>query len=568
MKKSIKDTALELVGKGKSIIPVGGDKKPLLNWQEYQTRRPTKDEVLRWFDDAPGANIAMPTGKLNGVVVIDCDSDDANRRFLEVCPDASKTLTAKTPRGFHYYFQHEEGVRNDAGKKLGEGIDIRGDGGYVLIPPSVLDSGHGYSWNNLATSVQLPRPVADAIIKVLDQPSESGRDTTGVPDGAIHKGGRNQHLTKVAGSQRRLGLNFDEILDVLTKINETRCIPPLRESELVTIARSVTRYEPEDLPTSRPPLRHHDLVTIDLSTVKPQPIKWLWKNRIPIGARPTLIEGDGGVAKSWLTMDIAAHVSTGKPFHDGWVPPRGNVIIISAEDDPSMVLVPRLMGQGADLSKISTIAAARDDNDERGFRLQDIDRLTLLVEEKRPKLIIIDPVIAYLGNVNMNDNGGIRGLLTPLQKMAATYDVAVILVRHLNKSTQQSSQYRGQGGQDFYSACGSVFQVIPDANDRDLRHLAQTKSNLGKWAMTVEFCLVDDVIKYTGENADTAEILHNRLAESKKEKKESKTISGPGTMARTDMQFDEKPTSLDDRLDDVSKLKTLEAVFPGARVLS
>jgi hypothetical protein len=250
-------------------------------------------------------------------------------------------------------------------------------------------------------------------------------------------------------------------------------------------------------------------------------------------------------------MDIAAHVSKGIPFHDGWVPPRGNVIIISAEDDPSMVLVPRLMGQGADLSKISTIAAARDDNDERGFRLQDIDRLTLLVEEKRPKLIIIDPVIAYLGNVNMNDNGGIRGLLTPLQKMAATYDVAVILVRHLNKSTQQSSQYRGQGGQDFYSACGSVFQVIPDANDRDLRHFAQTKSNLGKWAMTVEFCLVDDVIKYTGENADTAEILHNRLAESKKKTSESKeptTSMGP-SLAGT--KFGDKITEL----------------FPGARVL-
>jgi hypothetical protein len=545
--------AQQILAKGKSIIPVGRDKRPLLNWQEFQTRKPTKMEVEGWFDQWPGANIAMPTGALNGVVVIDCDSDDANRRFLEVCPDASKTLSAKTPRGFHYYFQHEEGVRNDAGKKLGEGIDIRGDGGYVLVPPSVLDSGHGYHWNYLATPVQLPRKVADAIIKVLDQPPEPGLDTARASDGIIPKGGRNQHLTKIAGSQRRLGLTFEEILDVLTKINETRCSPPLPESELVTIARSNARYTPEVLPTSRPPLRHHDLVTIDLSTVKPQPVKWLWKNRIPIGARPTLVEGDGGVAKSWLTMDIAARVSTGKPFHDGWRPPVGNVIIVSAEDDPSMVLVPRLIGQGADLSKISTVSAARDGDDERGFSLQDIDRLTLLVEEKRPKLIIIDPVIAYLGSVNMNDNGGIRGLLTPLQAMAAKYDVAVILVRHLNKSTQQSSQYRGQGGQDFYSACGSVFQVIPDATNRDLRHLAQTKSNLGRWAMTVEFCLVDDVITYTGENADTAEILHNRLAESKTKKspesREPTTAMGP-SLAGT--KFGDKITEL----------------FPGARVIS
>jgi hypothetical protein len=542
--------AQQILDKGKSIIPVGRDKRPLLNWQEFQTRKPTKMEVEGWFDRWPEANIAMPTGALNGVVVIDCDSDDANRRFLEVCPAATKTLTAKTPRGFHYYFQHEEGVRNDAGRKLGEGIDIRGDGGYVLVPPSVLDSGHGYHWNYLATPVQLPRKVADAIVKVLDQPPGLRSDTTGVPDGAIHKGGRNQHLTKVAGSQRRLGLGFDAILACLREVNEKQCIPPLPESELVTIAGSVGRYTPEVFPTSRPPLRHHDLVTIDLSTVKPQPVKWLWKNRIPIGARPTLIEGDGGVAKSWLTMDIAAHVSTGKPFHDGWRPPVGNVIIVSAEDDPSMVLVPRLIGQGADLSKISTVSAARDGDDERGFSLQDIDRLTLLVEEKRPKLLIIDPVIAYLGNVNMNDNGGIRALLTPVQAMAAKYDVAVILVRHLNKSTQQSAQYRGQGGQDFYSACGSVFQVIPDATNRDLRHLAQTKSNLGRWAMTVEFCLVDDVITYTGENADTAEILHNRLAESKTKKSMEPTTSMGPSLAGT--KFGDKITEL----------------FPGARVLS
>jgi hypothetical protein len=542
--------AQQILDKGKSIIPVGRDKRPLLNWQEFQTRKPTKMEVEGWFDRWPEANIAMPTGALNGVVVIDCDSDDANRRFLEVCPAATKTLTAKTPRGFHYYFQHEEGVRNDAGRKLGEGIDIRGDGGYVLVPPSVLDSGHGYHWNHLATPVQLPRKVADAIVKVLDQPPGLRSDTTGVPDGAIHKGGRNQHLTKVAGSQRRLGLGFDAILACLREVNEKQCIPHLPESELVTIAGSVGRYTPEVFPTSRPPLRHHDLVTIDLSTVKPQPVKWLWKNRIPIGARPTLIEGDGGVAKSWLTMDIAAHVSTGKPFHDGWRPPVGNVIIVSAEDDPSMVLVPRLIGQGADLSKISTVSAARDGDDERGFSLQDIDRLTLLVEEKRPKLLIIDPVIAYLGNVNMNDNGGIRALLTPVQAMAAKYDVAVILVRHLNKSTQQSAQYRGQGGQDFYSACGSVFQVIPDATNRDLRHLAQTKSNLGRWAMTVEFCLVDDVITYTGENADTAEILHNRLAESKTKKSMEPTTSMGPSLAGT--KFGDKITEL----------------FPGARVLS
>jgi hypothetical protein len=512
-------TALELVRRGKSVIPVGRDKKPLLNWQEFQTRPPTKSDLEDWFNRWPNANIAMPTGQLNGFIVIDCDSDDANKRFIDICPDATKTLSAKTPRGFHYYFKHEEGIRNDAGKKLGEGIDVRGDGGYVLIPPSVLDNGNGYHWHNFYISIPLPGDISTAVRNVLACGVQPEVGTTGAREGIIPKGSRNQHLTKVAGSQRRLGLNFDAILACLHEVNESQCSPPLPESELITIARSVNRYEPEVLPKQpTTPRRHHDLVTVDLSTVKPQPITWLWKNRIPT-KRITLIEGDGGVAKSWLTMDVAAHVTTGRPFVDGSACPQGHVIIVSAEDDPAEVLVPRLIGQGADLTQVTALAGVRDENGELPFDLGEVARLEMLVEEKRPKLVIIDPIVAYLGSTDMNSARGVRALMTPLQNISAKYDLAIIVVRHLNKSSEQSTQYRGQGSQDFFSACRAAFQVIPDAHDKDKRHFAQIKTNLGKWASTLEYTLVNDRIEFVGENFDTADILIRRHAAALKESK-------------------------------------------------
>lgn len=523
MKETVKDHALVYLDKGKSIIPVGPDKKPLLPWQEFQVRRPSKDEVLSWFSQWPKANIALPTGKINNVTVIDCDSDEANEKFLNLCPVARETLIAKTPRGFHYYFDHEDGVRNDAGTRLGEGIDVRGDGGYVLIPPSVLADGRNYSWCNLRNRVRLPVEVAQAIVKLLDQPTVPRPSTSGPNEGIVHEGGRNQYLTKVGGALKRHASSFDAVLNCLREVNQNQCVPPLRDDEVVTIARSVMRYPTTDGPAPR--LTSHDLVTLDLSTVKPEPVHWLWRDRIPLG-RITMIEGDGGVAKSWLTMDIAAHVTTGRPFYpDGSKCPQGNVIIVSAEDDPAEVIVPRLIGQQADLTKVKAVSAVNDSDGERPFTLENVDRLELLIQDVSPKLVIIDPIVAYLGSTDMNSAKGVRALLTPLQNIAQKYQLAIIIVRHLNKASEQGAQYRGQGSQDFYSACRSCFQVVPDSVDRDVRHLVQTKSNLGKWATTLEYTLVNDHIEFVGQNYDTAEILHGKLAESRRKAREQATAT-------------------------------------------
>lgn len=127
-----------------SVIPVGKDKKPLVSWKEYQGRHATEDEIKKWWTDYPNANVGIVTGKVSGLAVLDCDSQDAISAFL--AQYKGETPAAKTPRGMHYYFKYEDGIRNTV--KVGNlDMDIRGEGGYVVAPPSINDKGLEYKWH-------------------------------------------------------------------------------------------------------------------------------------------------------------------------------------------------------------------------------------------------------------------------------------------------------------------------------------------------------------------------------------------------------------------------------------
>lgn len=138
------DAALDYLNRGLSILPLAKDKKPLIQWQEFQTRQPTELEVRQWFKQWPDMNIGIVTGKLSGLTVIDCDSQLAIEYFYSGYK--GKTPNVKTPRGMHFYFKYQEGVRNTA--KLTEHIDVRSEGGYVVAPPSVNGEGNAYRFIN------------------------------------------------------------------------------------------------------------------------------------------------------------------------------------------------------------------------------------------------------------------------------------------------------------------------------------------------------------------------------------------------------------------------------------
>ena len=191
---NLSDTALRIAAKGKPVFPVcwtdsvgqcipngpackHPGKVPLVSWKPYQDHLPTEEQITTWWTKWQGANIGMTTGHLSGWIVIDSDSAVATKRFEDSYPEARDTLQAQTGRdgARHFYFVDEEGIRNDAGKLLGEGIDIRGEGGYVVFPPSVHANGKSYQWLNRNKPIKLP----DKLREILINRSKNGEQTNG-----------------------------------------------------------------------------------------------------------------------------------------------------------------------------------------------------------------------------------------------------------------------------------------------------------------------------------------------------------------------------------------------------
>lgn len=131
-----------------SVIPIRpGDKRPLIPWQKYQAERASPDLVRGWFNDEPNANIGIVTGAISNLNVIDVDSDAGRENINPYLPDSFLAPTVHTPRGgLHFYCRHHEGMTNKAG--LIPETDFRGEGGYVVAPPSANGNGKQYRWDS------------------------------------------------------------------------------------------------------------------------------------------------------------------------------------------------------------------------------------------------------------------------------------------------------------------------------------------------------------------------------------------------------------------------------------
>jgi len=212
------------------LIPVVGKKPAIKDWQ----RLATSDEsvLTSWLDQfgngQAGFRWGMPTGAANMVTVLDVDMPKGGEtlRALGLADWAESQNKHLTPRGgYHIYCAYTPGVKTTAGV-LGEGLDVRNDGGYVVLYDD--DSGELPDLNNLPEFPSILKP----------KPKESPKPKL---SGAV-EGGRNHYLTSVAGRLQKLNLLTVEALQA---INDRDCTPPLPEQEVINIALSVGRYEPE-----------------------------------------------------------------------------------------------------------------------------------------------------------------------------------------------------------------------------------------------------------------------------------------------------------------------------------
>jgi len=248
---SVGEAIEDYTRRGWSIIPIRcGDKRPLLRWEEFQYRRPTVGEVQAWLLCWPGAGIGIVTGAISGIVVLDIDSQhggDASLEALERQYDPIPvTVECRSGGGGrHLYFAHPSVlVRNKVG--LAPGVDLRGDAGYVVAPPSLHAPGAHYTWREHRgprdTSLA-PLP-AWLLRQVMEEAGRVGRPTSHwrrlVREG-VSEGERNNMVASLAGHLLRHGVDAAVVMELLLCWNRVRCKPPLVDEEVAAVVESIGR---------------------------------------------------------------------------------------------------------------------------------------------------------------------------------------------------------------------------------------------------------------------------------------------------------------------------------------
>jgi hypothetical protein len=324
------DFALAYASYKWQVFPVAPrDKKPLVRWADVATFE--ENMLLGWWDTNPLANIGIACGKRSGIIVLDVDTDnDGFASLAELAVEYGalpETPTSRTGKdGRHIFFKHPGiEIRNSA-SKLAKGLDIRGDGGYVVAAPSVHPNGNRYEWIVKPSAV----PLADMpewMIELLRERHVSEPVEYKSTEGKITSGGRNDALFRMAGALRRKGLNDDEIFAALMPYNARRCEPPLPDDEVMLLSKSASRYQPQDEPKVQKPLPSSwdviDQLEADIIERQRNPrdvwgihYAWDFLSIITGGKQKQeliILAGEPGVGKSWFAHQDALFTALGNP---------------------------------------------------------------------------------------------------------------------------------------------------------------------------------------------------------------------------------------------------------------
>lgn len=330
----MREKALEYAGRGWHIFPVEArGKTPLVRWREQSTADP--DVIRQMWDVYPDANIGIDCGK-SGLVVLDIDDTDAVPILAEKFgfdPAADDTAVARTGRGgYHIYYRAgSERVKNSA-SKIADHVDVRGDGGYVVAPPSSHESGNSYEWVRQVD----PKPIPEAVVKIFNYreerppvqaPPERSHEKWGLAilSGEAHAietsqpGQRNNQLNRSAyyvyGAVK--GGHLDHGIATM-RLRQAAAHVGLDEEEIERTLSSAWEgasvRHPQDPITDLPPLvseseREKKMFRLlspeDLTNLPPP--QWLLKDRLPEGQ--TWVYGEPGSGKTFLALDWACSVA-------------------------------------------------------------------------------------------------------------------------------------------------------------------------------------------------------------------------------------------------------------------
>ena len=284
-------------------------------------------------------------------------------------------------------------------------------------------------------------------------------------------------------------------------VSVTRIQPCMKDWNDVLVHRAeiLNRNYFKSIVLKEPP-KKDSVKIIRMSDVELTPVEWLWKPYLPFG-KLSVLQGNPGEGKTYFAMHLAAACTNGKLLPNMERMEPFNVIYQTAEDGLGDTVKPRLIEAGADLDRVLVI----DDSDVQ-LTLSD-ERIEKAIVENNARLVIIDPIQAYLGaDVDMNRANEVRPIFMRLGQVAQRTGCAILLIGHLNKAAGMQSLQRGLGSIDIAAAVRSVMFIGKLKHDPTMRILTHEKSSLAPPGVSLAFSLGDEGgFRWFGEYDITAD---------------------------------------------------------------
>jgi archaellum biogenesis ATPase FlaH len=515
MENKLLKMALAYHDKGFSVLALTPkNKMPIMSeWQKYCAIRSTREEIEAWWTTTPNANIGIACGPANSRFLFVVDQDvlkDENKKpilnedgsfkqkgDISGCPPTVTQTSGSGGKQLFYWAPKGYEVKNYGG--IRHLVDIRGIGGQVVVPPSIHPNGNEYAWDiedlDPSNIIEFPKELLDKFLGDREKNRLSiSTVLAGLPVG---EGLRHIGMAQVAGFYLQNAKTQSEIemariaLYAWDKdMNKSPEKFEERKKELDNTIEGILKLKLiGNTEKMRSAFQGRGAVLACFADIKPEPINWLWPEKIALG-KLTLIAGDPGLGKSLISVAIAAAISKEYLWPiDNTRAPLGDVVFISAEDDPADTVRPRLDAAGADCSRIHILKAVQcveTDADgkltQRMFSLKnDIPILEkVMADLPNCKLIVVDPISAYMDGTESHANADVRGLLAPLAELAARYKVAVIAISHLNKNNNGNAMYRTMGSLAFIAAARAAFLVTKDKDTLGRVLVLPIKNNIAK----------------------------------------------------------------------------------------
>ena len=468
---TVKDYAIEYVDSGWSILPVKPEEKRpyMMNWLQYTHSRATREMVENWFKSLSGAGIGVVTGKISNMVVLDVENycKIPIEELLKTYPTQMYSKTGSG--GYHLFYQYPTGI-SKVSNRVGifEGADLRADGGFIVLPPTVHPSGSKYEWVKRGMPGTFPK----ALLELESQPKVQSEGWITEALRGASEGGRNDTCARLAGYFFKKGLNYDIVEALLMEWNE-RNDPPLPTREVRTTIKSIERshavgssqFTQVEFTNDVTPEEEDKKKESTFDVMKMvdyvkgyggEKDSWLVNKWLPDKSITFLISPPESY-KTWILLDLAVSVATGTLFLDQYeVLETGPTLIIQQEDSHSGLT----------------------------------DRLALIVEQKLNKTANIDgdtwqvplipdiPIYIHPSRMLRFDN---KKVIEELEKQLAVIKPKVVLIDPLYSTTKTTDNYmsdlanqmmvlktwRDKYGCSFVIAHHSKKNLDPDSTARE-----------------------------------------------------------------------------------------------------